>query len=139
MRRDLRVALVATASASVLIAGCAARPVEPAVVAPAADAAAHAPASDAAAAVAPPSSPAAASYECADGTRLRVQPEGDVLVVEGPPGGPFHLGRDAGGFTPEQTVWSGPQLRVELGLGTGGDRALVQSLYPPHTVECRRR
>ena len=118
------------------VAGCAMRP-PPApdpVPAPPPVAAEPAPA-----AAPPPSLTDSASYECGDGTRLRVQPQGDVLVVEDVPGGPYRLGRDAGGFTPEHTVWSGPQLRVELGLGPKADVALVQSLYPPHTVECRRR
>lgn len=125
-------------AASALVAGCATRlpqtpPPEPQPPAVAPDPV-SAPAPEP-----PPSSPDAGIYECGDGTRLRVQPQGDVLVVEDLPGGPYRLGRDAGGFTPEHTVWSGPQLRVELGLGPKGEVALVQSLYPPHTVECRRR
>jgi hypothetical protein len=129
---------IAAFMAAALVAGCATRPMpapDP-VPAPAPPAAAPDPAP---APAPPPSSPDTASYECGDGTRLRVLPQGDVLVVEELPGGPYRLGRDAGGFTPEHTVWSGPQLRVELGLGPKGEVALVQSLYPPQTVECRRR
>lgn len=122
-----------------LLAGCATRPAPEPIPAPE-----PAPAPVVApdpAPIAEPASPSlpTTSYECGDGTRLRVLPQGDVLVVEELPGGPYRLGRDAGGFTPEHTVWSGPQMRVELGLGPKGDVALVQSLYPPHTVECRRR
>lgn len=132
---------IAALTAAALMAGCAIRPVAGPPPAPAPAPAAPTVAPDPAPAVAepPPSSPSTASYDCTDGTRLRVLPQGDVLVVEDLPGGPYRLGRDAGGFTPEHTVWSGPQLRVELGLGARGDVALVQSLYPPQTVECRKK
>ena len=132
---------IAVLAAAALMAGCAIRPVaERSPASTPAEPAAPAIAPDPAPVAEPPSSsPFTASYDCGDGTRLRVLPQGDVLVVEELPGGPYRLGRDAGGFTPEHTVWSGPQLRVELGLGLKGDVALVQSLYPPHTVECRRR
>ena len=122
-----------------LVAGCATRPAPEPIPAPAPPSAPVVAPDPAAVAEPAPPSPATTSYECGDGTRLRVLPQGDVLVVEELPGGPYRLGRDAGGFTPEHTGWSGPQLRVELGLGPKGDVALVQSLYPPHTVECRRR
>ena len=122
-----------------LVAGCATRPAPEPIPAPAPPSAPVVAPDPAPVAEPAPPSPATTSYECGDGTRLRVLPQGDVLVVEELPGGPYRLGRDAGGFTPEHTVWSGPQLRVELGLGPKGDVALVQSLYPPHTVECRRR
>jgi hypothetical protein len=49
-------------------------------------------------------------------------------VLEGLRGGAQRLGRDAGGFTPEHTVWSSEGLRAEFGLGVDGRGALLH--YP---------
>ena len=60
------------------------------------------------------------------------------MRVLGLPRGEVRLGRDAGGLTPRQMVFSGPDLRIEFGLGADGRDALLQVLEPPELLHCRR-
>ena len=86
----------------------------------------------------PVSASAPAVYRCDDGSSFRVQEQADVLVLDGLDGGPHRLERDAGGLTPEQSVWSGPHLRVEFGVGPQGRQAVVQVLQSQRLVACSR-
>ncbi|WP_427914280.1 hypothetical protein ACPWT1_04885 [Ramlibacter sp. MMS24-I3-19] len=48
--------------------------------------------------------------------------------------------RDAGGVTPEQTVWSNDRLRAEFGLPPGDAGAVLHLLQPQaSTVRCQRQ
>ena len=48
------------------------------------------------------------------------------------------LYRDAGGLTPNQTVYSNPRMRAEFGLGTTGREAILRYLRQPLVVRCVR-
>jgi len=77
-------------------------------------------------------------YVCGNGQAIVVQDEGDTVRISGLPRGEEVLGRDAGGLTPQQAVFSGPTLRVEFGLGADGREMALQSLDPPELLSCRR-
>ena len=63
---------------------------------------------------------------------------GDVVLLRGLPGGDERLGRDAGGLTPSQTVYSSATLRAEFGLGPEGRDALLHDLVSMADLRCRR-
>ena len=77
-------------------------------------------------------------YRCDHG---RVVPEShrqvDAVVDAGSRGSELLL-RDAGGVTPQQTLYSNPRLRAEFGLGVGGGEAILHYFAPPLEVHCRR-
>jgi hypothetical protein len=81
--------------------------------------------------------PARTLYLCDTGQAVVVQDEGDTVRVSGLPRGEERLGRDAGGLTPQQAVFSGPTLRVEFGLGTDGREISLQSFFPPQVMSCK--
>lgn len=113
-----------------LLAGCAVPVPAPDRQAPAA--AAPAVTAEPPAAAAPPGVP----YHCEGELRIAVRVTGDAAQVSGLPQGQETLLRDAGGVTPEQSVWSNPRLRAEFGLGPDGRQALLQFL-PPAVGELR--
>lgn len=79
------------------------------------------------------------AYACDDGRTVHVRVEQDTVAIAGLARGDEVLLRDAGGITPEQTVWSNERLRAEFGLPPGGDGAELQLLQPaPATLHCRR-
>ena len=82
--------------------------------------------------------PARTLYLCDTGQAVVVQDDGDTVRLSGLARGEESLGRDAGGLTPQQAVFSGPTLRLELGLGSDGREMLLQSLVPPQTMSCKR-
>lgn len=100
------------------------------------------------AAITPPPQPAvsgprrtdagATSYLCDGGTAFTVRDEGDFVLLRGLPGGEERLGRDAGGLTPAQTVYSSATLRAEFGLGPDGRDALLHELASATDLRCRR-
>jgi hypothetical protein len=78
-------------------------------------------------------------YRCGDGNTVRVLFAGDTVQVEGLTGGAELLLLDAGGLTPQQTVFTSPRLRAEFGLGADGRDAAFHPLQPPGApVHCRR-
>ena len=79
-----------------------------------------------------------ALYLCDTGQAVVVQDEGDTVRVSGLARGEERLGRDAGGLTPQQAVFSGPGLRVQLGLGSDGREMVLQSFTPPQVMSCKR-
>jgi hypothetical protein len=86
-----------------------------------------------------PEPPGRTLYLCDTGQSVVVQDEGDSVLVSGLSRGEERLGRDAGGLTPQQAVFSGPTLRLEFGLGADGRQMLLQSLRPPELLHCRPR
>jgi hypothetical protein len=125
------------AFALLLASGCAQRtgPQSPALEGEAASPLAGSPAVST---VQPAPDPARKLYLCANGQALVVHDEGDTVRISGLPRGEELLGRDAGGLTPQQAVFSGPTLRVEFGLGADGREMALQSLSPPELLSCRR-
>lgn len=118
-----------------LIAACAS--VDPA---PAPEPAPAPAASPAAAPVTPDASPVdGTTYACDTGLTVHARFGDSAVTVSGLPAGEEVLLRDAGGVTPEQTVWSNERLRAEFGLPPGGQGAELQLLQPsPSTLHCRR-
>ena len=81
---------------------------------------------------APPPLPAdAVRYRCEGERVLLVRLREDAAQVQGLPQGEQTLLLDAGGVTPQQRVFSNPDVRMEIGLGDRGREALVQLLQPP--------
>lgn len=74
---------------------------------------------------------AAVRYRCPDGLVLRVLFTQDTARLEGLPQGQEILLRDAGGVTPNQSVFSNPGLRAEFGVGPEARGAVLQPLQPP--------
>ena len=79
-------------------------------------------------------------YACDNGLTLHARFREDTLALSGLGQGEETLLRDAGGVTPEQTVWSNDRVRAEFGLPPGGEGAVLHLLQPPaSTLNCRRR
>jgi hypothetical protein len=76
-------------------------------------------------------------YRCEQGLAFTVKFSGDSAVVDAGPRGREVLLRDAGGVTPQQTVYSNTQLRAEFGLGVGNE-AILHFAVPPLQVRCIR-
>ena len=77
-------------------------------------------------------------YRCDQGVEFTVRFEDDTAIVDAGPRGNDVLLRDAGGATPQQTVYSNPRMRAEFGLGAAGRDALLHYAQPPLSVHCLR-
>ena len=77
------------------------------------------------------------AYRCDQGEDFIVVFGNNAAVLTGPRGRQELL-RDAGGLTPQQTVYSNAQLRAEFGLGAGGRQALLRTLKTAAVVRCVR-
>lgn len=124
------------AAATLLVAGCAA--VEPPpTVKPVPDADPSPPR------VQPRAEPPAVEgspYACDNDLTVHARFANDTVTLAGLPQGEEVLLRDAGGVTPEQTVWSNERLRAEFGLPPGGAGAVLQLLQPQAlTLHCQRQ
>jgi hypothetical protein len=109
-------------------AGCAAPP--PLPVVPAVTTAVPAPSPPPpVTAPAQPAAAAAARYRCDRGIEFTVRFADDSAFIESSNGGSEVALRDAGGVTPQQSVYSNAHLRAEFGLGAQGREAKLQ--YPP--------
>lgn len=78
-------------------------------------------------------------YRCEHDIEFTVQFADDTALLDAGPRGRETLLRDAGGLTPQQTVYSNPRLRAEFGLGAGGREAILRYPEPPLVVQCRRQ
>jgi hypothetical protein len=98
------------------------------------------PVTDAAPAPVPPAQPASplaplaaaaptAHYSCDQGTEFTVRFADDSAFIDSSKGGSEVALRDAGGVTPQQSVYSNEHLRAEFGLGATGREARLH--YPP--------
>jgi hypothetical protein len=107
--------------------------------APAGSTAAPAPApASAAQAAAPGRADGLPHYRCDQGIEFTVRFANDTAVLDAGPRGNDVLLRDAGGATPQQTVYSNPRMRAEFGLGVGGREALLRYAQPPLSAHCRQ-
>jgi hypothetical protein len=76
------------------------------------------------------------NYRCDGGLEFNVHFGDGVATVDGAPGGAQVLLRDAGGATPQQTVYSNERMRVEFGLGEAGREAIVREAGATDGVHC---
>ncbi|HYF44474.1 MAG TPA: hypothetical protein VEA35_18765 [Ramlibacter sp.] len=78
-------------------------------------------------------------YRCEQDLAIRVELASDSATVDAGPRGKEVLLRDAGGVTPQHTVFSNPRLRAEFGVGADGREAVLHWLQPqPRSVRCSR-
>ena len=75
-------------------------------------------------------------YRCDNAIDFTVRFGEDTATVEAQSRGSEVLLRDAGGVTPQQTVYSNPRLRAEFGLGASGREAILRYLSPPLVAHC---
>ena len=89
---------------------------------------------------APPAAPRAEAnrYRCEQDIEFTVRFADDSALVDAGPRGREKLLRDAGGVTPQQSVYSNPNLRAEFGLGAGGRGAILHFLAPQLMAQCLR-
>ena len=106
---------------------------------------AAAPASAAASAVSSSAAPSSSSvpgaaphYRCDNGMEFTVHFADDSAIVDAGARGREELPRDAGGATPQQTVYSNTRMRAEFGLGVNGREALLRYAQPPQLAHCVR-
>jgi hypothetical protein len=86
-----------------------------------------------------PLTPAALQrYRCDQNFEFTVRFMDDSAVIDAGGRGNDVLLRDAGGVTPQQTVYSNPRLRAEFGLGAGGREAILRYLSPQLVVNCAK-
>ena len=119
--------LLTSALAAAILCGCASAPPPPATAAP--------PAPVAAPPVAAGSLP---HYRCDQQIEFTVRYGEDSVTVDAGSRGRELLLRDAGGLTPQQTVYSNPRLRAEFGLGSAGNEAVLHYAAPALTARCKR-
>ncbi len=87
-----------------------------------------------AACASPGAPPSGELYRCDQALEFRVYFVDDSALIDGQRG-PEVLLRDAGGVTPQQTVFSNARLRAEFGLGANASEALLH--YPLESLELR--
>ncbi len=87
----------------------------------------------------PAAEPGIIRLHCDDGLALRLRVLHDEVLVDGLPGGREVLLRDAGGVTPQQSVYANERVRAEFGLGAQASEAVVHLLQPqPRDLHCAR-
>ena len=91
-----------------------------------------------ASAPAPGAAVPAAHYRCDRGVEFSVRFADDSALIDSPERGSELLLRDAGGVTPQQTVYSNQRLRAEFGLGSAGRQAELQYLLDREVAHCQR-
>ncbi|MDF2462571.1 MAG: hypothetical protein K0Q43_806 [Ramlibacter sp.] len=80
--------------------------------------------------------PGTPRYRCDQGIAFTVRFTNDTAVVDAGQRGNEVLLRDAGGATPQQTVYSNSRMRAEFGLGTSGREAILRYASPPLAAHC---
>jgi hypothetical protein len=75
-------------------------------------------------------------YRCDQGVAFTVRFTDDTAVVDAGPRGSDVLLRDAGGATPQQTVYSNSRMRAEFGLGVSAREAMLRYASPPLAAHC---
>jgi hypothetical protein len=77
-------------------------------------------------------------YRCDQGIEFTVRFGPDTAMLDAGSSGYDLLYRDAGGVTPQQSVYSNPRLRAEFGLGSTQSEALLRYLGSPRVARCTR-
>ena len=77
-------------------------------------------------------------YRCDQGLEFTVRFVDDSALLDSTSRGQEVLLRDAGGVTPQQSVYSNARLRAEFGLGADGREAILHYLAPASAVHCMR-
>jgi len=77
-------------------------------------------------------------YRCDNQLEFDVRFVDDTAVIQTKSQGTEVLLRDAGGVTPQQSVYSNAKLRAEFGLGTLAREAMLRYLASPQVVKCVR-
>lgn len=75
-------------------------------------------------------------YRCDQGISFSVRLSDDSAVLDLGERGREVLLRDAGGATPQQTVFSNNRMRAEFGLGVTGREAMLRYASPPIAAHC---
>lgn len=123
---------LAAACAAAVLGACTAPP--PAPPGAAATPAAAPPAAGSSA----PAATGLARYRCDQGIAFTVRHGEDSVTIDAGPRGRHTLLRDAGGLTPQHTVYSNDGLKAEFGLGTAGNEAILRAAEPPLVARCVR-
>ena len=76
------------------------------------------------------------AYRCDQGEVFNVTFGNNAAVLTGPRGRQELL-RDAGGLTPQQTVYGNAAMRAEFGLGSDGRQAVL-TVKPVAVLRCVR-
>jgi hypothetical protein len=121
--------------------GCAAAPASPSAAPRVTDAvpAPVAPARPAPTPGQPAAAQATARYRCDQGIEFTVRFADDSAFIDRANGGSEVVLRDAGGVTPQQSVYSNAHLRAEFGLGPAGREANLHYLPQPQIAHCVQR
>lgn len=82
--------------------------------------------------------PASTRYRCDHDVSFTVQYGDDSATLDVGQHGREVLLRDAGGVTPQQTVYSSERMRAEFGLGADGNEAVLRYADPPLVLRCVR-
>ena len=75
-------------------------------------------------------------FRCDEGFEFDVRFGDDSAVLDAGAQGKETLLRDAGGATPQQSVYSNLRLRAEFGLGTTARESLLHYAAPPRDLHC---
>jgi hypothetical protein len=127
-------------AAGATLSGCAAAPPRPhggpsvstSVPAPV-------PAPAPAATPAQPAAAVSAHYRCDQGAGFTVRFADDSAFIDSSQHGSDVVLRDAGGVTPQQSVYSNAHLRAEFGLGPAGREAKLHYLPDAEVAHCVRQ
>jgi len=82
--------------------------------------------------------PPPALYRCEYNLEFTVRFIDDTAVLDAGLRGRDVLYRDAGGATPQQSVYSSPRMRAEFGLGASGREAIVRYPLLPLVARCAK-
>ena len=77
-------------------------------------------------------------YRCEHGIEFTVRFVDDSALLDAGARGYDILYRDAGGLTPQQTVYSNVRTRAEFGLGASGREAILRYPLLPLAARCVR-
>jgi hypothetical protein len=77
-----------------------------------------------------------AHYSCDQGIEFTVRFADDSAFIDRSNGDSEVVLRDAGGLTPQQSVYSNAHLRAEFGLGPAGREAKLRYLPQPEIAHC---
>lgn len=124
-------------AAGATLSGCAAAPPQPHAPPPVRTAV-PAPVSAPAPAATPaqPAAAAPAHYRCDQGVGFTVRFADDSAFIDSSQHGSDVVLRDAGGVTPQQSVYSNAHLRAEFGLGAAGREAKLHYLPDAEVADC---